>query len=40
MVASLIQSVASLLINDVTEKGVTRAEKGQEGKFLPKLALA
>ena len=35
----LIQSVASSMINTITEKGVMRAEKGQEGGFLLLLAI-
>ena len=38
--SSLIQTVASLLINAMSEKGVMRARKGHEGEILPLLALA
>ena len=37
-VSSMIQAVASSLINAVTGKGVTRAGKRQDGGFLPFLA--
>ena len=39
MTSSLIQPVASSLINASTGKRVKRVEKGQEGVFLPLLAL-
>ena len=39
MASSFIQPVASSLINDITGKGVRRAGKGQEGGYLPLLAL-
>ena len=39
MSSSLIQPIASLLIKAITGKGVTRAEKQQEGGFFPLLAL-
>ena len=39
MASLLIKPVASLLMNAITWKGVRRAAKGQEGKFLPLLAL-
>ena len=38
-VSSLIQPVAFSLINTITGKGLTRAEKGQKGRFLLLLAL-
>ena len=38
-VSSLIQLLAFSLINTITEKGLTRAEKGQKGRFLLSLAL-
>ena len=34
-ISSLMQLVASILINAIAGKGVTRAGKGQEGEFLP-----
>ena len=39
MVSLLIQSNVSLLINAISEKGVIRTGKGQEGGFLSLLAL-
>ena len=36
---SLIQVLAFSLINPITGKAVMRPEKGEEGKFLPLLAL-
>ena len=39
MASSLIQPVASSLINAMSRKGVMRAGKGQQGRFLPLLAL-
>ena len=36
---SLIQPMASSLINAIAGKRATRSEKGQEGRFLPLLAL-
>ena len=38
-VSSLIQLVAFSLMNTITGKGLTRAEKGQKGRFLLSLAL-
>ena len=35
----MIQPVTSLLINAITEKGIMRPGKGQEGGFLPLLEL-
>ena len=35
----MMQTVAFLLINAMSEKGVMRARKGQEGGILPLLAL-
>ena len=37
---SLIQPMASSLVNAITGKRATRLEKGQEGRFLPLLALS
>ena len=37
--SSLIQPVASSLVNAISGKGVMREGKGQEGEFLPLLAL-
>ena len=37
--ASLIVPVTSSLINAIIGKGVLRAGKGQEGRFLPLLVL-
>ena len=39
MVSLLIQSNVSLLINAISEKGVIRTGKGQEGVFLSLLTL-
>ena len=39
MVSLLIQSNVSLLINAISEKGVIRTGKGQEGGFLSLLML-
>ena len=39
MVFLLIQSNVSLLINAISEKGVIRTGKGQEGGFLSLLTL-
>ena len=39
MASSFIQSVAFSLINAISGKGVKRAGKGQEGGFLPLIAL-
>ena len=39
MASSLMQSVAFSLINAIIGKGVMRAEKGQEGRFLVLLVL-
>ena len=37
--SSLIQLVASSLVNAIAGKGVMRAEKGQEDGFFPLLSL-
>ena len=39
MASSLIQPVASSLVNAITGKGVMRARKGQESGILPLLTL-
>ena len=39
MASSLMQPVALSLVNALTTKGVMRSGKGQEGGFLPLLAL-
>ena len=39
MAFSLIQLLAFSLINPITGKGVMRPKKGEEGRFLPLLAL-
>ena len=40
MSSSLIQPIASLLIKAITGKGVTRAEKQQEGGFFSIISIA